>query len=78
MGASSSARFLDQRGQRGRERRIEREPRRGAAATGAAHEQQRPSRADPVGGVPSDLERQQEMGLDVARAASTSNSASGA
>ena len=55
-----------QSGKRGRERRDECESRRRAAATGAAHEEQRPSRANLAHGVPSDLQRQQEMGVDVA------------
>ena len=39
---------------------------RRAAAPGAAHEQQGPSGADLARGVLSDLQRQQEMGVDVA------------
>src|SRR5215470_2715517 len=49
----------------GRERRDERESRRRAAATGAAHEEQRPSRTNLARGVPSDLERQQDVGVDI-------------
>ena len=56
----------DERGLRGGERRDQRESRRGAAATGTAHEEQRPSRAHRVRRVASDLDRQQQMGLDVA------------
>jgi hypothetical protein len=51
---------------RGGERRDEREARRRAAATRTAHEEQCPSRANLAGGVPSDLQRQQEMRVDVA------------
>src|SRR5215472_19048486 len=50
----------------GRESRDQRESRRGAAAAGAAHEEQGSSRANPARCVPSDLQRQQEMGLDIA------------
>ena len=45
---------------------IEREARRRAAAAGAAHEEQRPARADAADGVAGDLQRQPEMRVDVA------------
>jgi hypothetical protein len=54
------------RGKRGRESRDERESHRRAATAGGAHEKERPSRANFARGVPSDLQRQQEMGIDVA------------
>src|SRR5271165_7631314 len=57
---------LSQCGKRGRERGDEREARCGAAAAGAAREQQGASRADLARGVPGDLQRQQEVGVDVA------------
>jgi hypothetical protein len=66
------------RGQRGRERSAERETRRRAAATGAAQEEEGPSRASLAGGDPSDLQRMEEMRVDVAGAFPTSNSVSGA
>jgi hypothetical protein len=45
---------------------MEAESRGRAAATNAAHEEQRPSRAYLARGVPSDLQRQQEVRVDVA------------
>ena len=53
-------------GHRGRERRDEREARRRPAATRAAHEEQGPARADAAGRISGDLQRQQEVGVDVA------------
>ena len=53
-------------GKRSRESRDERGPCRHPTASGAAHEEQGPTRTNPVCGVPSDLQRQQQMSLDVA------------
>ena len=53
-------------GKRRRERRDQRESHRRATATGAAHEEQAPSRANLARGVPGDLQRQQQMRVDVA------------
>jgi hypothetical protein len=50
--------ILRQRGKRGPERGDERESRRRAAATGAAHEEQGASRANLARGVSGDLQRQ--------------------
>src|SRR5215471_9927016 len=51
---------------RGCEGRDEDESLRHASATGAAHEEQGPARAHLISGVSSDLQRQQQMGFDVA------------
>jgi len=51
-------------GKRGREPRDERQANGRAAAAGAAREQQGASRADLARGVPGDLQRQQEMGVE--------------
>src|SRR5262249_31784872 len=64
-GATSSARLLVMAG-RGGGGRAEGRARGGAATTDAAYEQQGSSRADPARGVPGDLQRQQEMGVDFA------------
>jgi hypothetical protein len=57
---------LDQGGLRGRERREQRLARGWAAAGGVAQEHQGPARADRGGSVPGDLQRQQQVGVDVA------------
>src|SRR6185312_9529356 len=53
-------------GKRGCERRQEIEAWRRAASAGASHEKQCPSRPNLAHRVPGDLQRQQEMSLDVA------------
>jgi hypothetical protein len=53
-------------GHRGRQRRDQRESHRRTAATGAADEEQRPSRANLAGSVTGDVQRQQDVSFQVA------------
>ena len=77
IGASSSARFRVSAGIAAVSARDQR-ARAGATAAGAADEEQGASRANLAHRVPGDLQRQQEMGVEVLRALSKSISSSGA